>query len=78
MAVEYTIYCDDCGCIIHASKRSVRAARAEAQLQCGAVSSGGLDHCADCRKARHAQLRPGSSALDGAPSVGTQRKAPRP
>lgn len=70
MAVEFTIYCDDCGSIIDASRTSVRAARATAQLQCGAVSAGGKDFCAGCRKARAAEPTP---AMPASHSVGTQR-----
>jgi hypothetical protein len=50
MAIEFTLICDSCGKIIHASRSSAKAARGEAQLQCGAVSVANGDYCADCRK----------------------------
>jgi hypothetical protein len=50
--IEFTLVCDDCGGIIHASRKSARAARAEAQLQCSAYCGQGVDRCASCRLER--------------------------
>jgi hypothetical protein len=55
MSMEYTVVCDGCSAIICAD-RSVRRARAEAQLHCGAVSSGGKDWCRKCRGERMAEI----------------------
>lgn len=52
MAVDYVLRCDGCGTSIVESRVSLRDARARAQLNCGAVSSGGKDWCAACRQQR--------------------------
>ena len=69
MAIEVTLVCDSCGGIIHAAK-TARAARAEAQLQVGAVCTRAGDFCADCRthRAFHVAAAPIPSH-----SVGTRR-----
>jgi hypothetical protein len=56
MAVQYTIICDGCGRFIASSRSSVRAARAEAQMNRGANHGPDGDRCVDCRKREIAEL----------------------
>jgi predicted RNase H-like HicB family nuclease len=48
MALEYTVYCDQCGSIMAASGKSGAEARAEAKQAWGAVRRGRRDYCGQC------------------------------
>jgi hypothetical protein len=56
VAVQYTIICDGCGRFVASSRSSVRAARAEAQMNRGANHGPDGDQCVSCRKKRLAEL----------------------
>jgi hypothetical protein len=56
VAVQFTITCDGCGRFIASSRMSVRAARAEAQLNRGANHGPDGDRCLACRKKKIAEL----------------------
>lgn len=49
--IVYSVHCDDCGAFIASSRLSVRGARAEAQIKCGANKGPNCDRCMACRKA---------------------------
>ncbi|HVI05896.1 MAG TPA: hypothetical protein VM711_07375 [Sphingomicrobium sp.] len=72
--IEYRVLCDDCGAVLAASSVSVRAARAEAQLNRGANKGPDGDHCAECRK-KSTTLTPEQreKAAAAAHSTGTRR-----
>lgn len=74
MAVKYTLICDGCGTSICSTMHSERDVRAAAQMECGAVSSGGKDWCRSCRLER-TRLTPEQRERSSAAghSVGTQR-----
>lgn len=50
VVIWYSVHCDRCGLLIVTSRLSVRAARAEAQLNYGANHGPDGDKCLACRK----------------------------
>jgi len=56
VAVQFTIICDGCGRFIGSSRSSIRAARAEAQMNRGANHGPDGDQCVDCRRKRIAEF----------------------